>query len=397
MFSALAIDGGTPVRSVMLPYGKQCISDEDIAEVTKVLRSDFLTTGPEVQAFEHAFAQAIGTSHAVAVSNGTAALHCTLYTIGIGPGDEVIVPVMTFAATANVILMQGATPVLVDVDPETLLIDPENAQRKITRKTKAVLAVDYAGQPCNYVALRSLCTEHRLTLIADACHALGASQNGTPVGMLADLSAFSFHPVKPVTTGEGGMIVTENAAWADRMRRFRHHNLSLDGEERKRHGNWFYGIEDLGYNYRLTDIQCALGRSQLKNIPAWTRRRQAIAKTYDDAFARIPGIRLLKTQPGNTHAHHLYVIRWTKDHFSVDRDAIFKALQAENIGVNLHYIPMHLHALYRKRLETKHGQFPVAEVAYEEMLTLPLFSSMTNGDVQNVIEAVQKVHAAYAT
>lgn len=395
MSSALAIDGGTPVRSTLLPYGRQCVSDEDIAAVTKVLRSDFLTTGPEVQAFERAFAETIGATHAVAVNNGTAALHCALYGISIGPGDEVIVPVMTFVATANAVCMQGATPVLVDVDPEALLIDPEEVKRKITRKTKAVFAVDYAGQPCNYAALRALCTEHKLTLIADACHALGATQNGIPVGKLADLSAFSFHPVKPITTGEGGMIVTENKDWADRMRRFRHHNFSLDSKERKQRSSWFYGIEDLGYNYRLTDIQCALGHSQLKNIPAWTKRRQAIAQTYDDAFNRMPGIRLLQTQPGNTHTHHLYVIRWTKDRFSTDRDTIFKTLQAENIGVNLHYIPVHLHAFYQKHFKTKPGQFPVAEAAYAEMLTLPLFSSMTNQDAGDVIEAVCKVHAAY--
>lgn len=395
MSSTLAIDGGTPVRSTMLPYGRQCISDEDIAAVTKVLRSDFLTTGPEVQAFEKAFEELLRVTHAVAVNNGTTALHTALYGIDIEPGDEVLVPVITFAATANAVLMQGATPVFVDVDPRTLLVSSEDAERKCTKRTKAMFAVDYAGQMCDYPTLRSLCDKKKMILVADSCHALGASQNGKPAGTLADLSCFSFHPVKPITTGEGGMIVTENKAWADRMRRFRNHNLSLDAGERKERGSWFYGIEDLGYNYRLTDIQCALGRSQLKNISAWTKRRNAIAAKYTKAFTKMPGIRPLVTNPGNTHAYHLYVIRWTKDHFSVDRNAIFKALQAEGIGVNLHYIPVHLHALYRNRLGTKPGQCPAAEEAYEEMLTLPLFSTMSDDDARDVITAVQKVHATY--
>ena len=395
MSTALAIDGGTPVRAAMLPYGRQCVSDEDIAAITKVLKSDFLTTGPEVQAFEKAFGDMLGVTHAVAVNNGTTALHTALYGIGIGPGDEVIVPVITFAATANAVLMQGGTPVFVDTDPNTLLIDPEDTARKCTKKTKAIFAVDYAGQMCDYAALRKLCDEKKVILIADSCHAVGASQNGKPAGTVADLSCFSFHPVKPITTGEGGMIVTENKEWADRMRRFRNHNLSLDAGERNERGSWFYGIEELGYNYRLTDIQCALGRSQLKYIDAWTKRRNEIAAKYNEAFLRMPGIRPLVTHPGNTHAYHLYVIRWTKKAFSVDRNTIFKALQAEGIGVNLHYIPVHLHALYQKKFGTKPGMCPNAEEAYEEMLTLPLFSSMTDKDADDVIEAVRKVHTAY--
>ncbi len=390
--STLALHGGIPVRATMLPYGRQGITDEDITEVTRVLKSDFLTTGPEVAAFEKAFALQVNASEAVAVNNGTAALHCAVYALGIGSGDEVIIPVMTMAATANAVLMQGATPVLAEIDPNTLLINPEEVKKKISKKTKAVLAVDYAGQPADYSALHTICNEKSIPVIGDACHSLGATQQGKPAGSLAELTAFSFHPVKPITTGEGGMIVTENNEWAACMRRFRHHNISIDPEERKKRGNWFYAIEDLGYNYRLTDIQCALGRSQLKRVKERTIRRQEIAKRYDEAFARMPGIRLLKTNGGNTHSHHLYVIRWTKEKFSTDRDTIYGALQAEGIGVNLHYIPIHLLAYHGKKLGLKRGDFPIVEEAYDEMLTLPLFSSMSDQDADDVIEAVRKVH-----
>ena len=395
MTSSLALHGGKPVRTTLLPYGRQLISDEDIAEVTRVLKSDFLTTGPEVTAFEKAFAAHVGASEAVAVNNGTAALHCSLYALGIGPGDEVIIPVMTMAATANAVLMQGATPVLTEIDPDTLLMDPEEVKKKINKKTKAILAVDYAGQPADYAALHIMCNEKNIPVIGDACHSLGATQHGRPVGTLADLTAFSFHPVKPITTGEGGMIVTENKEWAARMRRFRHHNISIDPEERKRRGNWFYAIEDLGYNYRLTDIQCALGRSQLQHVKERTIQRQEIAKRYDEVFIRMPGIRLLRTNGSNTHAHHLYVIRWTKEKFSVDRDTIYGALQAEGIGVNLHYIPIHLLSYHGKKLGLRRGNFPMVEQAYDEMLTLPLFSSMSDQDAEDVIEAVRKVHAHF--
>lgn len=395
MTSPLALHGGKPVRATLLPYGRQSISDEDIAEVTRVLKSDFLTTGPEVAAFEKAFAEHVGAAEAVAVCNGTAALHCAVYALDIGPGDEVIIPVMTMAATANAVLMQGATPVLTEINPDTLLMNPEEVKKKINKKTKAVLAVDYAGQPADYAALHAICDEKNIPVIGDACHSLGATQQGKPAGSLTDLTAFSFHPVKPITTGEGGMIVTENKEWAARMRRFRHHNISIDPEERKRRGNWFYAIEDLGYNYRLTDIQCALGRSQLKHVEERTIRRQEIAKRYDAAFVRMPGIRTLRTYGGNTHAHHLYVIRWTKEKFSADRDTIYGALQAEGIGVNLHYIPIHLLSYHGKKLNLKRGDFPLVEEAYDEMLTLPLFSSMSDQDADDVVEAVRKVHAHF--
>jgi perosamine synthetase len=386
----LALLGGSPVRERLLPYGRQSITKEDIAAVTKVLKSDFLTTGTEIAAFEKEFAGSVLVKEAIAVNNGTSALHTALYGAGIQKGDEVIVPAITFAATANAVVMQGGVPVFADCDPLSLQIDPTDVERKITKKTKAIIAVDYTGQPCDYDELRKLAKNNNLILIADACHALGATYKSRPVGALADISTFSFHPVKPLTTGEGGMVVTENSEWAAKMRRFRNHNMSIDAMEREKSGGWFYAIEDLGYNYRLTDFQCALGRSQLPRVPAWTKRRQEIAKKYDAAFENVKGITHLTKKEDRTHAYHLYILL-IDPKVLADRDTIFKALRAENIGVNVHYIPAHLHPFYQNEYKTKKGMCPVAEDAFERMITLPLFASMTDKDCKDVIAAVEKV------
>jgi len=391
---SLAIDGGTPVRTTILPYGRQSVDEEDIAAVTEVLRSDWLTTGPKVAEFEKAFAAFTGAKEAVAVNNGTAALHTAMYALNIQPGDEVIVPTMTFAATANAVVFQGGKPVFCDCDPETLLIDVRDVERKITKRTKAVVAVDYAGQPCDYDALRSICAKHHLALVSDACHALGALYHGRPVGSLADLSTFSFHPVKPLTTGEGGMITTDNVEYAARMRRFRNHGLTSDHRERHEQGSWFYEMTDLGYNERLTDFQCALGLSQLKKVPLWTKKRQEIAQKYDAAFRDLP-LDSLGVRDGVSHAYHLYVARLRLAELSADRTQVFKALRAEGLGVNVHYIPVHMHPFYRDRFGTKKGDCPVAESAYESMLSLPIFAAMTQKDSDDVIEAVTKVLTFY--
>lgn len=396
MPAPLAIDGGTPVRSTLLPYGRQSVSDEDIAAVTEVLRSDWLTTGPKVKEFEQAFAAFCGTKEAVAVNSGTAALHAAAFALGIGKGDEVIVPGMTFAATANAVVFQGGTPVFVDSDPETLLIDPACVERAITKETKAIIAVDYAGQPADYAALSHIATKNKIALIADACHAIGGTDGERKVGSLADLSTFSFHPVKPMTTGEGGMITTDNADYAVSMRRFRNHSLTSEHRERHEARSWFYEMHELGYNYRLTDFQSALGMSQLKNVLQWNERRRKIAKKYDEAFAKIPAIRPLAVRKGVTHAYHLYVVRIDPEQLRVGRKEIFQALSAENIGVNVHYIPAHMHPFYKKHFGTKPGLCPVAEAAYERMLSLPIFASMSDKDADDVIEAVRKVCAFYA-
>ncbi|MDT7947018.1 MAG: UDP-4-amino-4,6-dideoxy-N-acetyl-beta-L-altrosamine transaminase [Thermoflexus sp.] len=391
----LAIHGGSPVRKTMLPYGHQWLDDDDIAAVVAVLRSNWLTTGPKVDEFEQVFAETVGAREAVAVSSGTAALHAAMYAIGIKPGDEVIVPAMTFVATANCVVYQGGVPVFTDVDPDTLLLDPIQVETKITPRTKAIIAVDYAGQPCDYDALWAIANKYGLMLVADACHALGGTYKGRPVGSLAHLTVFSFHPVKHITTGEGGMVTTNDPQLAQRMRIFRNHGITTDYRQREQQGSWFYEMVDLGYNYRITDIQCALGLSQLRKLPAWVKRRQEIAQRYHAAFAEIPAVRPLGVRPEVSHAYHLYVVRLDLTRLRATRAQIFAALRAEGIGVNVHYIPVHLHPFYRKRFGTGPGLCPVAEAAYNEIISLPIFPSMTNEDINDVVQAIRKVIAAY--
>lgn len=387
----LAIHGGTPVRPALLPYGRQFIDEEDVQAVVDVLQSDWLTTGPKVDEFERAFAQTAGTEHAVAVSNGTAALHCAIYAANIQPGDEVIVTPMTFAASANCVLYQRGTPVFADVEPDTLLLDPEQVLRHITPRTRAIVAVDYAGQPADYERLRAIAREHNLTLIADACHAIGGHYNDEKVGSIADLSTFSLHPVKHMTTGEGGVISTQDAEKAQRMRVFRNHGITTDHRQRSISGGFFYEMVDLGYNYRITDFQCALGISQLKKVPGSVARRQEIARRYDAAFANIPYIHPLAVRPGRKHAYHLYMVQFDLEQLGMTRAEIYSALRAENIGVNVHYIPVHLHPYYQQTLGTHAGQFPVAEAAYERLITLPIFPQMSDQDADDVVHAVAKL------
>jgi len=371
----------------MIPYGRQQIGEDDIEAVVEALRSDYLTTGPRVAEFESAVARFVGAAEGVAVNSGTAALHAAAAAIGIGPGDEVIVPPMTFAASANAVVYTGATPVFADVRADTLLLDPAAAAAKVTPRTKAIVAVDYAGQPCDYAALRALCTAHGLTLIADGCHAIGATFRGRRVGELADLTCFSFHPVKHLTTGEGGMAVTNRADLAAAMRRFRNHGIATDYRQREAQGAWFYEMTSLGWNYRLTDIQCALGLSQLRKLPGWLDRRRQLAARYDAAFAEDPAIRPLAIAPEALHAYHLYVVRVP------GRDRAFRELRTRGIGVNVHYVPVHLHPFYRERFGTGPGLCPVAEAAYAEILSLPLFPGLAEADQDRVIAALRETVA----
>lgn len=389
--STLALHGGSPIRNTMLPYGRQQIDDQSAKAVLEALFDDFLTTGPRVSAFEQDICNYTTASYGVAVNNGTAALHTAMNAIGIGPGDEVIVPAITFVATSNAVLMQGGTPVIADTLEGSLLIDPKDVERKITKKTKAIIAVDYAGQPCHYDELRTICDKYNCTLVDDACHSIGATYKNKAVGTLADLNIFSFHPVKPITTGEGGMITTKNKDLADRMRKFRNHGISKTVEQRQNEQTWEYDINELGYNYRLTDFQSALGSMQLKLLPRWIQKRQSIAKKYDDAFVELPNVSPLTQYSDRTNGYHLYVILLETALLNADRKEIFSALRAEGIGVNVHYIPLHLHKLYQTKLGTKEGLCPIAEDAYSRMITLPLFAGMTEQDSDDVIAAVQKV------
>ncbi|MBI5558929.1 MAG: UDP-4-amino-4,6-dideoxy-N-acetyl-beta-L-altrosamine transaminase [Deltaproteobacteria bacterium] len=368
-----------------IPYGRQLIGADDIAAVVEVLQSAWLTTGPKVTDFEKAVAESVGVRHGIAVTSGTAALHAAMSAIGIGPGDEVIVPALTFVATANCVVYEGGTPVFADVHADTLLIDPDQVRKKITPRTKAIIAVDYAGQPCDYDCLSEIAAAHKLFLVADGCHALGAEYRGRKVGSLADLTVFSFHPVKHITTGEGGMIVTDKSDLAERLCRFRNHGISSDHRQRENQGTWFYEMVDLGFNYRLSDIQCALGISQLKKLPEWLARRRGLARLYDAALADVREVAPLTHNGDNQHAYHLYVVRLAEQ---TDREQVFREMRRKNIGVNVHYLPVHLHAYYRNRYKTAPGLCPVAEKTYERILSLPMHAGLCDEDVRRVVSAL---------
>lgn len=390
----LAIEGGTPVRSKMLPYGRQSVDEADIQAVVEVLRSDSITTGPTVSAFEEAFAAQVGARYAIAVSSGTAALHAAAFAAGVGTGDEAIVPPISFAASANCVRYQGGTVVFTDVRPDTLNLDPKQVEVCLSTRTKVIVAVDYAGQPADLEELNAIAKKNRLVLIEDACHALGATYRRRPVGGLAHLTTFSLHPVKHITTGEGGVVTTDDPTLAARVRMFRTHGIHGDYRQRETMGSWFYEMVELGYNYRLTDFQCALGLSQMKKLPPWIARRRKIASRYTEAFSAMPEVETPAVLPDREPAWHLYVIRLRLEFLRVGRAEVFKALRAENIGVNVHYIPIPWHPYYQN-LGYKKGSWLVAESAYERIISLPIFPAMADGDVEDTIAAVNKVIAAY--
>ena len=394
--SRLAADGGTPVRRRLLPYGRHVVEEEDIAAVVQVLRSDWLTTGPMVARFEETFAERVGARFAVSFSSGTAALHGAAHAAGLGPGDEAVTTPMTFCATANCVLYVGASPVFADVRPDTLNLDPAAAEARLSPRTKALIVVDYAGHPADMDAFGELARRKGLVLIEDACHALGASYRGRLVGGLADMTIFSFHPVKHITTGEGGMVTTNDGSLARKLRVFRNHGIDSDARERQSRGDWRYDMTELGFNYRLSDIACALGLSQLARLKTNIENRQRIASRYDEAFRDVPGLKLPAARTEVGHARHIYPLRVDPRTSGVGRDVLFSELRAEGIGVNVHYIPVHFHPYYRDRLGHKAGECPVAEAAYGELITLPLFNGMLSRDVQDVIKAVNKVVSHHA-
>lgn len=389
----LAIDGGTPVRRTLLPYAHQQIDEADIAAVGDVLRSDWLTTGPRIPEFERGLAAATGARHAVAFSSGTAALHGAAAAAGLGPGDEAVTSPMTFVATANSVLYVGAEPRFADIDPGTLLIDPAKVEAAITPRTRALLPVDYAGHPADFEALRAIADSAPggpLTIIADASHSLGALRDGRPVGTLADLTVLSLHPAKILTTGEGGAVLTDRDDLADRLRRFRNHGIATELAART---DWTYGMVELGYNYRLTDIGAALGSSQLRRLDAFLARRRAIAARYFTGLAGHPLVDLPVVEDGVEPAWHFCFAQLRLERLSVDRGVVYRALRAEGIGVNVHYIPVHRMPYYQARYPGL--SFPVAEHAYERLLTLPLYAGMSDSDVDDVVAAIDKVTTAY--
>jgi UDP-4-amino-4,6-dideoxy-N-acetyl-beta-L-altrosamine transaminase len=386
----LAIDGGTPVRQTLLPYARQTLDEADRKAVEDVLRGDWLTTGPRVKAFEKSITDYTSAKEAVAVNTGTAALHSAVWVSGIGPGDEVIVPAISFVASANCVLYVGAKPVFADLTADTLNIDPADVRGKITSRTKAIIAVDYAGHPCDHDELKSIAVEYGIPVIEDAAHSLGAIYKGRAVGTLQDFTTLSFHPVKHITTGEGGMVLTDSGRIAKRLRSFRHHGIDLDLHQRAHAQSWGYDIVELGYNYRIPDINCALGVSQMTKLDGWLQRRRAIAKAYHDGFVDLNSLECPTERSDCSSAWHLYVLRLRLHRLTKSRDQIFSALRAENIGVNVNYIPIPWMSHYQS-LGYRKGMWPVAEGEFERMFSLPMFPAMTDQDVRDVIAAVRKV------
>lgn len=390
--SELALRGGMPVSDHLIGYGHQSISDADIHAVVDCLKSDYLTCGPATEAFEVALMEVTGAEYVTAVSNGTAALHVACLAAGIGEGDEVIVSSITFAASANCVRYVGATPVFADIDPETWNVSPESISAKITDRTKAVIAVDFGGVHVDSVAIREICDEFGLVFIEDAAHSLGTSRNGIPVGSIADLTTFSFHPVKTVTTGEGGAVATSDPEYGRLIALYAKHGITRDGTMMRESdmGGWYYEQLLLGYNYRICDIQAALGVSQLSRLGEFAERRRQIVARYDDAFSAVPEVLFQQDpMPGET-VRHLYCLKFDTDALGADRRFIFDALRAENIGVNVHYLPVYLLPYYQD-LGHGRGECPNAEDYYDHAVTIPLHCCMSDRDVQCVIDAVFKV------
>ena len=392
----LAIFGGKPIFDKKLGYGHQYIDDNDIQAVVNVLKSDFLTCGPKIDETEAKLCEITGAKHAVLIANGTAALHATAFAANIGTEDEVITTPITFAASANCALYCGGRPVFADINPETYNIDPNSIEKKITDRTKAVVAVDFTGQAVEIQQIREICDKHNLMFIEDAAHSLGTKYDGKPVGSLADMTEFSFHPVKTCTAGEGGAITTNDDELYKRLILFRTHGITRvqDLMDKPSEGGWYYQQVALGYNYRMTDIQAALLFSQLDKLNMFASRRKELVKRYNDAFAQIPEITIQKEITRSDTVRHLYIIQLNLEMLKCGRKEIYDALQAEGVGVNVHYIPVYYFPYYQ-RLGYQIGSCPNAERLYERIISIPLYYGLTNDQQDKVVEAVKKVIEYY--
>jgi UDP-4-amino-4,6-dideoxy-N-acetyl-beta-L-altrosamine transaminase len=389
----LAIFGGTPVRSEKIFYGRQWIGDDDVNAVAGTLKGDYITCGPTVKALEEKLCEVTGAKYAVAVCNGTAALHCACIAAGLGPGDEVITTPLTFAASANCAVYVGATPVFADVDPETYNIDPESIRAHITDKTKAIVAVDFTGQAVKHDEIRKICDEYNLTLIIDAAHAIGTKYKGQPEGSLGDMTCFSFHPVKTITSGEGGAITTNDPELYKKLHLASQHGIVHDPEDfvcKNPEGIWYYEMQTLGFNYRMTDFQAALLTSQLKKLKEFSDRRRAIVNRYNEAFAEVPEIIVQKEIPESETTRHLYIIQLNFDKLSCTRREFFDAMSAENVQCQVHYVPVYYFPFYEK-MGYKRGLCPNAEKIYNGIMSIPLYPLLTDEDVESVITAVKKI------
>ena len=393
----LAINGGAPVRQTPLSYGRHCIDEKDIQAVSDVLRGDFLTCGPKIHELEEKLCQITGAKYCVAVSNGTAALHIAAMAAGIQEGDEVITSSITFAASANCTLYCGGRPVFADINPNTYNIDPESVKKLITPRTKAVVAVDFTGQAVELDTLRAICKEHNLILIEDAAHSIGTKYNGQPIGSIADMTTFSFHPVKTVTAGEGGAVTTNSKELYDKLVLFHSHGITRNIQQMVHPTTdpWYNEQITLGYNYRMTDFQAALLLSQLEKLEKFSNRRKEIVARYNEAFSQIPQLQVQEEIPESDTTRHLYILRFRSEMMNCTRREFFDALHAENIYSQVHYLPVYRHAYYES-LGYKKGLCPNAEKYYSEVCSLPLYYSLTDSDVDDVIHAVKKLVAYYA-
>lgn len=392
----LAINGGEPVRKSKLFYGHQYIDDADVQAVVEVLKSDYLTCGPKITELEQKLCEITGAKYAVVCSNGTAALHIACQAAGVGEQDEVITTPITFAASANCALYCGAKPVFADIDPNTYNISPKSVEEKIGERTKAVVAVDFTGQAVELEKLQNICKKNKLVLIEDGAHSIGTKYNGKAVGSIADMTTFSFHPVKTVTGGEGGAVLTNNEQYYKKLLLYRAHGITRDPEllERESHGSWYYEQIDLGMNYRMTDIQAALILSQLDKLSAFSKRRKEIVERYNQAFSEIPELFVQQEIPESDTTRHLYILRLKLETLTCSRREFFEAMAAEGICCNVHYIPVYYHPYYEKMGYQK-GLCPQAEKLYEEIMSLPLYYAMKDEDVEDVIHAVKKVVEYY--
>lgn len=366
-----------------ISYGRQTITDEDIEAVIETLRSPYLTQGPKIKEFEEAIANYVGAKYAVAFCNGTAALHAACYAAGIGEGDEVITTPITFAASANCVRYLGGTVVFADIDERTYNINPSEIEKKITSRTKAIIPVDFTGQPADMDAIMEIARKHNLLVIEDGAHSLGAEYKGKKVGTFADMTMFSFHPVKPITTGEGGIIVTNNEEFYEKLNLFRSHGITKTPYSLEQ-GEWYYEMIDLGFNYRMTDIQAALGLSQLKKIEQYLDRRREIAERYNEAFSNEPLLQIPEQLEGTNSGWHLYMLQLSNQ---LDRRKIFNQMRELNIGVHVHYIPVYWHPYYQKLGYSK-GLCPVAERWYEHALTLPIHPGLEDREIDFIIHSI---------
>lgn len=382
-------------RTSFLPYSLPLIGEEEISEVADSLRSGWVTTGPKLKRFEQEFAAYVGANHAIAVNSCTAALHTSLAALDVGPGDEVIVPTLTFCATANVVVHLGATPVIVDID-RNFLMSAETVRRAITPRTKAIVPVHYAGQAADLREILQVAEGQRIAVVEDAAHAAGAAYAGARIGSHGRAVCFSFYATKNMTTGEGGMITTNDDALAGRLRLLSLHGMSRDAWKRYTEaGSWYYEVLEPGFKYNMTDLQASLGIHQLRRLDGFIRRRREIADMYDHAFSNMPELLLPERLPGRTHTFHLYPVRVNPRLAQFNRSEFIEELRARKIGASVHFIPLHRHPFYQRRYGYRAEQFPVAEEIYQGLLSLPLYPKMTDQDAADVIAAVRGIVASY--